>query len=179
MASFVYINWMEKPWAVLDTSFWVIGHRVDVLPYLFRFFMLYVPDAVRDEVLAPDPRYPLRVYGYQEFFRLLEAQGALRVRNPRQRVPQFHVGEATALALAQEEGWWLLVNEHRALRLARQQGVNAVTVPEFIVYLYEVQILSLRSARTKLDGIAANTGQRVLQAAREAVAALAQQRGER
>jgi predicted nucleic acid-binding protein len=170
---------MEKPWAVLDTSFWVIGHRVDVLPYLFRFFTLCVPDAVRDEVLAPDPRYPLRVYGYQEFFRLLEAQGALLMRNPRQRVPQFHAGEAAALALAQDEGWWFLVNEHRALRLARQQGIKAVTVPEFIVYLYEVQLLSLRSARTKLDGIAANTGQRSLQAAREALAALAQQRGER
>ena len=71
---------MEKPWAVLDTSFWVVGHRVDVLSYLFRFFMVCVPDVVRDEVLAPDPRYPLRVYGYQEFFRLLEAQGALLIR---------------------------------------------------------------------------------------------------
>jgi hypothetical protein len=52
-------------------------------------------------------------------------------------------------------------------------------VPEFIVYLYEVQILSARSAVVKLDGIAANTGQRVMQAARDAFAALAQRRGER
>jgi hypothetical protein len=170
---------MEKPWAVLDASFWVIGHWVDILPYLFRCFTLCVPDAVRNEVLAPDPHYPLRVYGYQEFFRLLEAPGALLVCNPRQRVPQFHAREAAVLALAQDEGWWLLVNEYRALRLARQQGIKAVTVPEFIVYLYEVQILSLRSAQTKLDGSAANTGQRVLQAAREALGILAQRRGER
>ena len=54
---------------------------------------------------------------------------------PAQRVPQLHAGEATALALARDEGWWLLVNEQRALTLARQQGVKAVTVPEFIVYL--------------------------------------------
>ena len=91
----------------------------------------------------------------------------------------MHAGEATALALARDEGWWLLVNEQRALTLARQQGVKAVTVPEFIVYLYETQLLSLRSALTKLDGLAANTGQRVMQAAREAVAAVARRRGER
>src|SRR5262249_51090487 len=81
-ASIVYNVCMEKPWAVLDTSFWVIGHRVDVLSYLFRFFTVCVPDAVRHEVLSPDSRYPMRVYGYQEFFRLLEAQGALHIRNP-------------------------------------------------------------------------------------------------
>ena len=164
---------------MLDTSFWVIGHRVDVLSYLFRFFTVCVPDAVRHEVLSPDPRYPLRVYGYQEFLRLLEAQGALRIRNPTQRVPQFHVGEAAALALARDEGWWLLINEQRALTFARQQGIKAVTVPEFVVYLYEVRLLSLRSTQVKLDGLAANTGQHLMQAARDTVAALAQHRGER
>ena len=60
-----------------------------------------------------------------------------------------------------------------------QQNIKAVTVPEFIVYLYDVQILSARSAMAKLDGITANTGQRVMQAARDAFAALAQRRGER
>ncbi len=29
-----------------------------------------MPEAVRTEVLAPDPRYPHPVYGYQELFRL-------------------------------------------------------------------------------------------------------------
>jgi hypothetical protein len=56
-------------------------------------------------VLAPDPRYPHRVYGYQELFRLLESQGVLSTRNPTQRVLQFHAGEAAALALARDEGW--------------------------------------------------------------------------
>ena len=50
---------------MLDISFWVVGHRVDVLTYLFRFFTVCIPEAVRAEVLAPDPRYPQRVYGYQ------------------------------------------------------------------------------------------------------------------
>jgi predicted nucleic acid-binding protein len=170
---------MQKQSAVMETSFWVLGHRVDVLSYLFRFFTIFVPEAVRVEVLAPDPRYPQRVYGYQEMFRLLEARGALSIHNPTQRWPQFHAGEAAALALAHEEGWWLLINEQRALTSARQHGLKAVTVPEFIVYLYQAHLLSYQSALTKLDEIAPNTGQRVMQAARQMFVGLAQSRGER
>jgi hypothetical protein len=102
---------MQKQSAVTETSFWVLEHRVDVLSYLFRLFTVVVPEAARVEVLAADPRYPQPVYGYQELFRLLEAQGALSICNPTQRLPQFHAGEAAALALAQEEAWWLLINE--------------------------------------------------------------------
>jgi hypothetical protein len=56
----------------METSFWVLGYQVDILSYLFRFFTVYVPEAVRVAVLAPDLRYPQRVYGYQEMFRRLE-----------------------------------------------------------------------------------------------------------
>lgn len=91
---------MKKQFAVLETSFWVLGHRVDFLTYLFRFFDVYVPTAVREEVLAPDPRYPHRVYGYQEMFRLLEDQSAVAIRDPIQPLRQFHAGEAAAIALA-------------------------------------------------------------------------------
>jgi predicted nucleic acid-binding protein len=170
---------MQKQSAVMETSFWMLGHRVDVLSYLFRLFTVVVPEAVRVEVLAADPRYPQRVYGYQEMFRLLEDQGALAIRNPTQRLPQFHAGEAAALALAQEEAWWLLINEQRALTFARQRGLKAVTVPEFIVYLYQARLLSYRSALTKVDALAPNTGQRVMQAARQTFLPLAQRRGER
>lgn len=170
---------MRKQSAVMETFFWVLGHRVDVLSYLFPFFTVFVPEAVRVEVLAPDPRYPQRVYGYQEMFRLLEGRGALSIRNPTQRWPQFHAGEAAALALAQEEAWWLLINEQRALTSARQRGLKAVTVPEFIVYLYQAHLLSYQSALTKLEELAPNTGQRVMQAARQTFLGLAQRRGER
>jgi hypothetical protein len=66
----------------------------------------------------------------------------------------------------------LLLNEQRALTFARQRNLKAVTVPEFIVYLYQTRLLSYRSALAKLEGIAANTGQRVMQAAWQAFVAL-------
>ena len=169
---------MKKQPAVMETSFWVLGHRVDVLSYLFRFFDLFVPEEVRTEVLASDPRYPQRVYGYQEMFTILKAEGLLSIRNPTRSLPRFHAGEAAAIALAEEGGWWLLINEQRALTFVRQRGIKAVTVPEFIVYLYDVRILSYRSALSKLDGIASNTGQPVMQVARQALDRLAQSRGE-
>lgn len=162
----------------METSFWVLGHRADILSYLFRFFTVFAPQAVCAEILAPDPRYIQRVYGYQEMFRLFEDQGLLTTHNPTESLPQFHAGESEALALALEERWWLLINEQRALEFARQRGIKAVTVPEFIVYLYEADILSYRSVLDKLEGIAYNTGQRVMQAARQTLIALAQSRGE-
>lgn len=162
----------------METSFWVLGHRVDVLSYLFRFFTVFVPEAVEREVLASDPRYPQRVYGYQEIFRLLKEKSLLTLRNPTGALEKFHDGEAAALALAEEEGWWLLINEQRPLTFARQRGIKAVTVPEFIVYLYQAQILSYRSALAKLDSLAPNTGLRVIQAARQEFLALAQRRGD-
>ena len=64
----------------------------------------------------------------------------------RRPLPQFHAGEASALALAQEMNWWLLINEQRALTFARQHNIKAVTVPEFVVYLYHAHILSYNSA---------------------------------
>lgn len=48
----------------------------------------------------------------------------------------------------------------------------------FIVYLYQAQILSYRSALAKLDSLAPNTGLRVIQAARQEFLALAQRRGD-
>ena len=103
----------------------------------------------------------------------------LTIQNPTQRLPQFHAGESAALALAQEAVWWLLINEQRALTYARQQGVKAVTVLKFVIYFYEAQMLSYRSALAKVEGLAPNTGPRVLQPARAALAQLAQRRGER
>ncbi len=94
--------------------------------------------------------------------RLFERQGAFAVQNPLQSLLQFHAGEAAALAFALEADWWLLINEQRALTFARLSGIKAVTVPEFIVYLYQTEVLSYRSAQTKLNGIRANTGQHVM-----------------
>lgn len=169
---------MEKQPAVIDTSFWVLGHRTDVLAYTLRFFTLFIPDAVRQEILESDPRYPKRVYGYQELFSVFETQGLLTAYNPSHVLSHFHAGEAAAIALSEEKSWWLLINEQRPLTYARRQRLKAVTLPEFIVYLYEYQLLSYRSASDKLDILASNTGRQVMTMAEQALQILASDRRE-
>ena len=134
--------------------------------------------AGQTEIQARDPRYPQRVYGYQELFGLMKRQGVFDIRDLTQPLDQFHAGAAAALQLALDENLWLLVNEQRALRFARQRGLKALTVPEFVVYLYEIELLSWRSVHDKLDRIAANTGKALMDEARQAVRSLAESRGD-
>jgi predicted nucleic acid-binding protein len=165
--------------AVLDTSFWTVGHRADVLQYMFREFTVHVPPAVRDEVLRVDARYPRRRYGYAELFHLLERQGLLRTVAPAQVASRFGRGEAEALGLAEQHGWRLLINDRRPLSYARQVGIRTTTVPGFILRLYMYEAISLASAERKLGLIEAVTSPSVLQPVRRALDQMARRRAER
>ena len=164
--------------AVLDTSFWTVGHRADVLPYLFEFFTVHVPSAVHAEILAPDRHYPRRRYGYAALFALLERYGVLGVSLPARVEPHFGRGEAEAIALARERGWWLLINDSRPHQAAHERGIEVLSVPAFIRYLFEEAILSAASARRKLELITPVTSETILRPARQAMAVLAASRGE-
>jgi hypothetical protein len=168
----------EEP-AVLDTSFWTVGHRADVLPYLFDYFSIHAPPAVRDEILAADPTHPRRVYGYAALFRLLEEQGLLLVEEPAAPQLRFGLGEAAALALAGERQWRLLINDWRPMLSATQREIRVVSVPSFIFLLYEREVISLAGAQRKLDLIAANTSPAVIRPIRRILRRLARRRGER
>ena len=165
--------------AALDTSFWTVGHRADVVSYLFDYFVVHVPPAVRDEILAVDPDYPRRIYGYASLFRVLESRGLLPAELPAQAFRRFGRGEAEALALAQERGWWLLMNDSRPSLFAAQVGISTLSVPSFVFYLYEREVLSLASAELKLRIIAEYTSQSVMQPALQALDQLARARKER
>lgn len=169
----------EQQPVAIDTSFWTVGHRADVLQYLVEYFMLHAPPAVRREILAVDPVYPRRIYGYVAMFRAFEEFGALEIVTPSRPVGQFGAGEAEALALAQERGWWLLINDHRPYTFARRLGLQTTSVPSFIAYLYELEVLSLTSAERKLDLITAITSPTVIDPARQAIDCLARERGAR
>jgi hypothetical protein len=67
--------------------------------------MIFSPEAIREEILAPDPRYPQWRYGCQKMFKLLDTQDALLRRNFAQPLMQLHAGETVGVAWAQEESW--------------------------------------------------------------------------
>jgi hypothetical protein len=150
-----------------------------VLPYLFDFFSPTVPPAVRDEILTPELLHPRRVYGYAALYRLLERLGALPVESPSRPLTRHGRGEAEAIALAEERGRWLLVNDARPFLDAERRGVQVLSVPSFIGYLYEDGLLSLRSTETKLRAIRPLTGPLILRPAQEEIARIAAGRRER
>lgn len=162
----------------LDTSFWTVGFRADVLQYLFEFFAVHAPPAVRGEILAPDPGYPNRVYGYAAWFRVLEERDLLVSTTPGTSMPLFGRGESEAIALAREHGWWLLMNDSRPVQFAQQAGITVITVPTFIVYLYERGRIALAAARKKLSLIVSWTGRQIMASAEQDLDTLARQQGE-
>lgn len=156
-----------------------MGHRADVIPYLFDLFVVHVPPAVKAEILAPDPYYPRRRYGHAELFRLLESRGLLPVAIPSHQESRFGLGEAAALALARERGWRLLINDYRPLAYANQHGIRTMSVASFILLLYAQETISLTSAGRKLELIGNNTSPQIMDPARRVLARLADRKGER
>lgn len=170
---------IDRQPAVLDTSFWTVGHRAGVLPYLFRFFVVHVPPAVRREIMAVDPVYPRRVYGYVAMFQAFEELGALPEATPSRPTGRFGLGEAEALAVAEERAWTLLINDRCPSLFAAHAGIATLSVPTFIAYLYEVELLSLTSVGRKLDLIVSFTSPSLLGPVRQAVDRLARDRKEK
>ena len=164
--------------AVLETSFWTVCHRADLLSYLFDYYDVIAPPAVHDDLLAPDPRFPLRRYGYAELFRLLQGRGLLRVATPERVIGRFGRGEDEAIALAAERGWRLLINDQRPQAFARQQGLMTATVPTFILRLYAHDVISLRAAKRKLSLISEYTSRSVLYPVQQALERMARERRE-
>jgi predicted nucleic acid-binding protein len=169
----------EKQPAVLDTSFWTVGHRADVNQYLHEYYEVRVPPAVRAEILRPDPSFPRRRYGYAQMFRNLEGRLLQSVSGPTTPLDRFGLGEAEALALAGESESWLLINDRPPYEFARRAGIRVLSVPGFIAFLYQSEFLSLRSTERKFESIASVTSGRVSQPAWNAIDRLAGLRGER
>mgnify|MGYP001770848809 CR=1 FL=1 len=71
-------------------------------------------------------------------------RGTLQPINPSLCVTnQFHSGEQAALDVAQEIGASLLINEQKAHQYAVSLGLDAVSVPEYLVILMKEGILTV------------------------------------
>jgi hypothetical protein len=158
--------------AVLDTSFWVMAYRAEIAANCLDLFDMVVPGAVELEIQANDPLVPRGEFPYATLFRHLRD----KMTDPPFPEPaplgDLGPGEAAAISLAQHLGAALLINERRALKLARNLGLAAVAVPETIVGLHHRGVISGPAARRKLTLIEHNTAPEVLRPAFEALAAL-------
>ena len=123
-----------KARAVLETSFWTVAFRAQVLPYALLDFDMVVPAAVTRELLFTDRRVPARLYPAAALFTSIHPSLPAPPDPEPAPIPMFWPGEAAAIALAQAlPGHVLLINDDRPAACARNLGVPVMTVPESIV----------------------------------------------
>jgi predicted nucleic acid-binding protein len=167
---------VEQPYATLDTSFWINAFRAGLLIRLGELFHLAVTDAVVEEI-----RYPARQLGIPApDTAMLEewlASGKLRRENPRRVLPLFGPGEAAAIALAEEQGYLLLMDDGRPYQYAKARGLRVVGTPDLVVVLYDRQYVTLQEARTMLRSLWGVSG-RIREAAGALLEGIARARGE-
>jgi predicted nucleic acid-binding protein len=164
----------DRQLAVLDTSFWTMAYRAEVVANCLDLFQIVVPRAVEVEIRTPQAGAPpQREYPYATLFRHLRDKLIDPPDDAPARLSRFGAGEAAAIPLAQQLGAVLLINERRAAAYAVNLGVVAVRVSDVVVALRLQDVVSDRAARRKLDVIAGNTSPEIIEQARQALAQLA------
>ncbi len=148
---------MLQSQAVVDTSFWSICCHLsmaDKIPQVW-FVPALMPGVVVGEVFAaPSPGGPLPYFAllFPDQLGFLQAfvHGHLKADNPSQNhTTALHLGERAVIdlaleILAQGSTATVLINEKKAHRFAKSQGLDAVSVPEFLVILLKQGILRRR-----------------------------------
>jgi predicted nucleic acid-binding protein len=169
-----------KQAASLDTSFWSVGTIGNLLQYIFEFFDVYVSDAVRAEILTPNPRFPSIIYPEAQLFKVFEADGRFQQGNPDpvHVLPLFGCGEAHAIGFAQQREMWVLINDERPRQHALRLGLTAVAVPEFVVLLYDRGFIHSVSARRIMEAIRPKTSARIMAEVEAVLKSLATAKGE-
>ena len=130
---------MKKQNASLETSFWNIGTRIGVIPYLFEFVDVYYCHAVEEEIVSTDPGVTPLIYPQAMLFKVFKEDGRLHHAEPKKPLELFGKGEAGAIARAFERGWDLLINDYRPLVHAQGLGTRCIIVPHFVVMIRRSQ----------------------------------------
>ena len=165
--------------ASIDTSFWNIASQIGVVPYLFSFFRVYYCQSVESEIVTTNPDETPLIYPQAMLFKVMQEDGRLhRCSDPERPLSRFGAGEANAIALAQERGWILLINDYRPLQLAQSLNIQCVSVPDFCVFLYAEQKITYRAVKGYLHRLAPTTSPKLLRASEHVADEIAKERGE-
>lgn len=123
--------------AVLDASFWINAERAGLAPYLLEYFSITAPPRVEAELmvlLGPGLDPPPAATLFAEWRR----RGQIQIASPQQSFSRFDPGENEAIALAQERGWVLLIDNGAPRDFGRGPlGLRVVDSPAFAVLLYD------------------------------------------
>jgi predicted nucleic acid-binding protein len=146
---------VEKQNASLDSSFWINAFHVGIVHFLPEYFNLFVCQVAAEEI-----RYPLDVLGIlaagPSLFDQWCKSGMVTLQNPQAPVDWFHRGENAAIALAIENGLFLLIDDANPYHLAKSQGLKVIGTMDFTVFLYDQGRLSYPAAMSTTKAIRAS-----------------------
>ena len=146
---------MDKQKAALDASFWINGYQAGLLAFLPEYFDIFVPSDVVSEIEHRSSITGL-LSASGAFFREWRQANRLTIQNPQWPVNWFQPGENAAIALALEQGYTLLIDDHNPYHMAKAKGLNVVSTADFAVMLYIHRRISLIEAQTAIHRLGIN-----------------------
>lgn len=165
--------------ASLDTSFWNMAAQIGTVPYLFAYFRIHYCRAVEAEIVTTNPDETSLIYPQTMLFQIMQEDNRLHHIEPKKPLTQFGIGEANAIALAREQGWVVLINDYRPLQWAQSLGLHCVSVPDFCVFLYAEQKITLRAVSGYLKRLVPTTSPKLIRLSTRIVDKIADARGEK
>lgn len=122
--------------ASFDASFWINVCNANIFIHLLDYFYLFTPDEVAAEI-----RYPLAVLNMPSrtatLFNDWLAEAKITLQNPNEPVAWFQSGENAAIALAVEQGYFLLIDDTNPYHRAKSAGLSVIGSSDFLVFLYD------------------------------------------
>lgn len=135
--------------AVLDASFWINAVRAGITPYFRDYFTLATAPRVAAELTARlgQTHPPEAAVLFQDW----QQRGLVQVVAPHGTLDRFDAGENEAIALAQERGWVLLIDNGAPRDFSRGPlDLRVIDSPAFTVFLYDRGHLDYRQASAAL-----------------------------
>ena len=162
--------------ASLDASFWINAYQCGLTLFLPEYFQIFVCSEVEREIL-----YPLTTKGppvapalwFQEWCNT----GIITRQELLQPVNWFPVGKNTAIALAIENNYLLLIDDQNAYHFARSRGIKVTNSVDFVLLLYNANKLSYPTAVSTISRL--GLGKDLARTALAGLAVLARRKGER
>jgi predicted nucleic acid-binding protein len=152
---------MVKQNASLDASFWINLCSAGLVQYVGEFFVLFASTKVAEEI-----RYPLDVLGIASqtvtLFNNWLRSGEITLQDPKQPVDWFHPGENSAIALAIEHNYFLLIDDANPYHRAKAAGLRIVGSAEFAILLYDQGKITTKTAVSAIQQTHASKKQKRL-----------------
>jgi hypothetical protein len=159
--------------ASLDASFWINACEGNLVEFLPDYFFLFASSIVAREI-----RYPLDVLEIEAKTPLLFNQwcnsGQVDLQDPVSPVDWFQQGENAAIALAIEQGYFLLIDDTNPYHRAKSVGLKVIGTNDFAVFLVDQGRLSPKAATAAIKKM--RTGKKQKQNALLAVESLSRRK---